>query len=308
MTTVFGLVSFTSHSQNLKTLTDGEFNLVKQIYGYDKHMPLSASVLAKEDRKECMRELIIFEGHNNQKVPAYIGIPKTGTAPYPCVILIPGAGGRKDIFWNDSDYAKGYTDWMLATELLNRGIAIITPDVQYQGQRTANNNYQDAGSSVFGNLEVYKYQDVFFQSIKDFRRTIDYLETRQDIDKSRIGVAGFSAGGIMTYILTAIDSRITACVPIVTPVNPFFEVSKSPEWVRFQMGELVSPWYYVKGLGDRPFLSVDGDNDPYSSKEEKMALINLVQSKNKAHKFYNSGHKIHPDYAVFTADWFAKNL
>ena len=45
-------------------------------------------------------------------------------------------------------------------------------------------------------------------------RLIDYLETRDDIDPRRIGLMGFSKGGIETYLAAAADPRVAVAVSL----------------------------------------------------------------------------------------------
>jgi pimeloyl-ACP methyl ester carboxylesterase len=47
---------------------------------------------------------------------------------------------------------------------------------------------------------------------KDLARSIDYLETREDIDRNRIAYYGVSAGGEAGLILTALEPRLRASV------------------------------------------------------------------------------------------------
>ena len=46
------------------------------------------------------------------------------------------------------------------------------------------------------------------------RRILDYLCTRADIDRSRIGATGRSGGGITTFFLAAMDERVRASAPV----------------------------------------------------------------------------------------------
>jgi dipeptidyl aminopeptidase/acylaminoacyl peptidase len=46
-------------------------------------------------------------------------------------------------------------------------------------------------------------------------RLIDYLETRPDVDASRIGLTGISKGGMETYLAAAVDPRIAVAVPLI---------------------------------------------------------------------------------------------
>lgn len=45
-------------------------------------------------------------------------------------------------------------------------------------------------------------------------RALDYLETREDVDSSRMGVTGLSGGGVISWCLGAADERVKVVVPV----------------------------------------------------------------------------------------------
>lgn len=45
-------------------------------------------------------------------------------------------------------------------------------------------------------------------------RALDYLETRPDVDKGRMGVTGLSGGGVISWCLGAADERVKVVVPV----------------------------------------------------------------------------------------------
>jgi dienelactone hydrolase len=55
-------------------------------------------------------------------------------------------------------------------------------------------------------------RDVFIQQYKDVGRSLDYLESRPDIDRARIGYIGFSSGAITGIIAGALEPRLKALV------------------------------------------------------------------------------------------------
>ncbi|MDO8667061.1 MAG: PhoPQ-activated protein PqaA family protein, partial [Gemmatimonadales bacterium] len=60
--------------------------------------------------------------------------------------------------------------------------------------------------------ESSTYRDHVIMWAKDFRRSIDYLGTRADIDTSRLAYYGISWGGYLGGLLPAVEPRIHAVV------------------------------------------------------------------------------------------------
>src|SRR3989449_4395410 len=55
----------------------------------------------------------------------------------------------------------------------------------------------------------------YYDTCWDLWRTVDYLVTRPDIDPDRLGMIGFSMGGIQTWLAASVDERIKVAVPAI---------------------------------------------------------------------------------------------
>jgi dienelactone hydrolase len=69
-------------------------------------------------------------------------------------------------------------------------------------------------------------RDLTIQRAKDVFRSVDYLETRNDIDKNRIGYFGISLGARTAPMYIALEARIKASVLVGAGLyrSPFPEV------------------------------------------------------------------------------------
>jgi dienelactone hydrolase len=69
---------------------------------------------------------------------------------------------------------------------------------------------EDASSAADVNSHLYTEWRI--KLVKDFRRSIDYLETRQDIDSTKLAYCGFSLGGELGPMVTAVEDRLKASI------------------------------------------------------------------------------------------------
>src|SRR6202012_2727913 len=104
---------------------------------------------------------------------------------YPAVIIISGSGTQD----RDGTMMKGHKPYMvLADYLTKNGIAVLRVDDR------------GAGKSSLGDSINYKTSLDFSY---DVEASLNYLETRPDVDKKHLGLIGHSEGGMIAPMVAA---------------------------------------------------------------------------------------------------------
>src|SRR5215471_13719765 len=144
-----------------------------------------------------------FASEEGERVPGIL-VRRNASGRKPAVIVLHGTGGTKE------GQAK------LLDELAGKGFTAIAIDGRYHGERskagTGSAEYSDAMLQTY---RTGKGHPFLYDTVWDAIRLIDYLETRDDIDAKRIGMIGFSKGGMETYLAAAVDPRIAVAVPCI---------------------------------------------------------------------------------------------
>ena len=148
---------------------------------------------------------------STERVPALVVRPRAARegARMPAVIVLHGTGGKKE----------GSRPWL--DELARRGFVAVAIDGRYHGERAGgqsgtkayNAAVVDAWKSKPGDPQAHPF---YYDTCWDAWRTIDYLQTRDDVDPGRVGMIGISKGGIETWLAGAVDDRVKVAVPAIS--------------------------------------------------------------------------------------------
>ena len=300
-------ISLLGISAQEKPMGKEALEAVLQFYQYDKDISLDARIVEEEswcteelknsDYPVKSREKIVFNGGYGDRVPGYLALPQTGSPPYPCVLQLHGLPARKLVWWEDESGCYG---GLLTRELLSAGFAVLALDAQFHGERRLNNDYESPTVILFTQKLYNKFNLLIIESVTDYRRAIDYLETRSEIDIDRIGVIGYSLGGAMAYDLVVVEPRVKVAVDCVGPAF------KSPDW----SPSLASwaPYNFAQAIDNIPFLMLRAKSDEFCSVEDAQELFELIESPTKEIFFYDSGHMLPSEYIYKAAEWFKRHL
>jgi serine/threonine protein kinase/dienelactone hydrolase len=177
-------------------VSDELFQVYRGFYDYDRTQDLQARVDSVDDSSPHWRkEKVSFAAaYENQRIPAYLFLPKNAKPPYQTVVLFPSAYSRA-VPSSDS------LDLGTFEFIIRSGRALLYP--VYQGTYERRANAQPGRSG---------YRDLNIQWAKDFFRAVDYLETRPEIDTQKLAYYSLSMGAFFGPIPVALEPRLKAAV------------------------------------------------------------------------------------------------
>jgi dienelactone hydrolase len=176
--------------------------------------PLAAERVERADLGDVVREKVTYAVEPGERVPAFIFLPKAASTRHPAILCHHQHGGEFPVGKDGPAGLGSDSSQHYALELARRGYVTLVFDALCFNER------QDAtGRLKGGDYERYEamYRITEGRSLQgkyvwDARRALDYLETRPEVDVSRLGMIGHSLGGQETLFTTAIDTRIRAAV------------------------------------------------------------------------------------------------
>ena len=196
----------------LKPVSESEFAVFRRFYAYDR-APAGGRVERAVDQEHWRRERVSFAAaYGGERVLANILLPRNVRPPYQAVIWFPGSYALQlDSTENELPFSM-YFDFVARS-----GRALIYPVYSdtYERRRPAGWGDHEPAQSV--NL----HRDLVVRWVKDFSRTIDYLESRGDIDVSRIAYYGYSlgaSGGALAIL--GIETRLKTAVLLTGGLTP----------------------------------------------------------------------------------------
>ena len=269
-----------------KPVDDKTFDIYLLQFLYDKKI-LGAIVETKIEDDAWTAEKITFDaGYNNERIQAWLYLPKGFKSPYQTVVFFPGSNDIYLKTYNPLSINRG-TDFILKS-----GRAIMRPIYKGTCER------HDELESDLPDETVF-YKDHLIMWRNDIGRSIDYLETRKDIQLDKLGYLGWSWGGYMGGIMPAVEKRIKV---VVLNVGGMVMDKSLPEADQLNYLPRVT----------QPVLMLNGKYDMYFPVETSQKPMFNFLGTPKEHKkiiIYDVGHLVpRTDFVKETLLWYDKYL
>lgn len=176
--------------------------------------------VGRVERGDYVIEKLVYETLPRTEVPAHLYRPAESEGRCPAILFVPGH------WWSDSKSRPAFQAFCI--NMARLGFVVLSYDPFGQGERGVSfRDHRRTSALVAG---MAQQGIVVFES----RCALEILLAREDVDPRRIGLTGASGGGYNTWILTAIDERIAAAVPVVG-TSEFYEqleVCRPLDWYR----------------------------------------------------------------------------
>jgi dienelactone hydrolase len=165
--------------------------------------PLKATITGKLEKDNYTVEKIHFQSRPGLYVTANLYLPKPLNGKYPTILYQCGHGnqqrnGNKTHYEDHGIWYATHGYVCLVTDTLQLGEIGAIHHGTYREQRWwwHSAGYTSAGVECWNAI-----------------RALDYLETRPEVDTTRIGATGISGGGAATFWISAADERIKVTAP-----------------------------------------------------------------------------------------------
>jgi len=189
-----------------KPVSEAIFQVYKEQFLYDK-TDLNVRLEARDESSEdWIYERITFDAaYGNERIIANLFLPKNTSPPYQTVVYFPGVAS---LFQSSSEDLNSYYEFpVFLSFIVKNGRAVLYPVYKGTFERR-----DDALIPIHGGDNSHLYTEYLIQMVKDFKRSIDYLETRQDIDSNKFAYYGMSWGGMLGAIIPAVEERLKATI------------------------------------------------------------------------------------------------
>jgi dienelactone hydrolase len=291
--------------------------MLKGIGAFPERTPLNPQHAGEISHDDYVIEKIIFESRPDYYVTANLYRPKSTAAPRPAVVQSCG-------HYEEGKAAEDYQRACIG--LARKGFVALIFDPMGQGERVM---FRKPGEkrpgatsehSLAGKPTLLLGRTLAHYRIWDVMRALDYLETRPEVDKTRMGMLGHSGGGMMTILTAPLEPRIRAAMSCCA-VTTFYHKTKAhliadPEQIvpgiypngvdHPEMIAAVAPRAFLIGAVLRDFVPLDGTRRTY---EETKPIYEMLGEPGRFGKVESDNvHKLDQNLREACYGWMMKHL
>jgi dienelactone hydrolase len=219
-------------------------------FKYDPELDLEIEERPVEAPPGMTRTHFTITSTHWQRVPGLLLTPGSA-GPHPLVVMQHGAGSQKE-----AEYISRPAEFWAESE----GWAVLAIDAPRHGERKSGEEPNRA--ELFGH--PYTWRDTAVQMAQDLMRSLDYAETKVELDTDRVAYIGFSMGTILGTAFVALDQRVKAAVLTIggsVTAERLSQFSGADAEKMSEVAELVDSANFAPLISPRPVLMINGLQD-----------------------------------------------
>lgn len=264
---------------------------LREMLGLDplpERTPLQPVVTGTIERDDFRVEKLYFQSRPGLYVTANLYLPPKVDSPAPAILYVCGHGKVKEgnISFGNKTHYQHHGAWFA-----RHGFVCLTIDTVQLGEIEGVHHGTYKLNQWWWNALGYTPAGV---EAWNGIRAIDYLESRPEVDRERIGVTGRSGGGAYSWWIAALDDRVKVAVPVagITDLENhvvdgaveghcdcMFQVN-TYRWDFPQVAALVAP---------RPLLISNTDKDSIFPLE---GVVRIHEKVRRIYRLYGTGKNL----------------
>ncbi|HTV08317.1 MAG TPA: protein kinase [Candidatus Aquilonibacter sp.] len=275
---------------HFKPAPDSVFSAYKVLYDYPSTSLDAVSEGVVRETDDWREEKVDYNtGYRGERMSAFLFLPKRVRPPFQTVVFFPSA---RVLVYSSSSNGRELGDLQFFDYILQSGRAVMYPIYEDTYDRKVRYYFPAASQSIQLTTDQYK----------DMARSIDYLDTRPDIDHSRLAYLGVSMGAAQGVINVELSQdRLRTGILLdggyfLDPPTPGADQAEFAPRIKI-------PMLMVNGREDYVF-SVQESQDPL------FAMLG-TPSANKSHVLLDTPHDVteqRPQLIHYVLDWLDKYL
>jgi len=269
--------------------------LLRHLYRYDRSLPLlmtsESEVITDLERQVriegLVRERVTFGSTHDERVLAQITYPADASEPFAAVILQHGSTAMGHHAWAMPGRHNLPVLWAQA------GLMTVAVDAYGFGSREGADNRGRLGTDRADLM--FRTRDGRIQAVQDLMRTVDYLQSRDDVRNDAIGFAGVSMGCRVGVPFFGLDERVRAAAFFVGGAGSYaswaVEGTEYAELAadRDLVSALTDPIAFASMTAGRPVFAANGTEDVLVQREPGERL-QAALGEPKTLRWFDGGH------------------
>jgi dienelactone hydrolase len=257
-----------------RPVDDRTYHTYLDFFAYDRQRPLDIKTTKNEEVDGVRVERLSYRSAGSMRVtallyqPADAGVAKRGAV----IFLHGGVAAAKD--------SPAVVAW--ASLLSRAGWSVLAIDLLHFGERTTDVITTFSEEEKHDRLynQPAAYLAWVTQTVKDVSRGYDLLVSR-GVDANRIGLAGFSRGGILAIIVGAAETRLAGVALLFAAHADALEHT--------HVGA-ACPANYIGRIAPRPLLMINGVQDTDMIKDRAVEPLFRLARQPKQIIWTDGGH------------------